>query len=267
MVRARTGLIFSAARAARRSAPRLCCALCVLGSAFTIARTASAYRPFDGTDADVAEEGEFELELGPAHYYRAGSDSFLIAPAAVLNFGILPRVELVFDVKDFVAQRHFGPGSRAALLGTDVLLKWLVREGELQGKSGLSLAFEGGVLTPELGGVSGYGAELTAILSQRWPALTLHFNEQVGLSREHELDLFSSLIAEGPAAWPVRPVSELFVERASVGPLARSLLFGFIWPAASNLGLDSGLRVARENAQRVLEVRLGFTWAIALFGA
>jgi hypothetical protein len=245
----------------------LCCALCALGTAFTIARTASAYRPFDGTDADVAENGQFELELGPAHYYRAGSEVFLIAPAAVLNFGILPRFELVFDVKDFVAQRHAGPGSRAALLGTDALLKWLVREGALQGKPGPSVALEGGVLTPELGGVSGYGAEFSTIFSQRWPALALHFNEQVGLSREHEFDLFSGLIAEGPQAWPVRPVGELFVERTGGGPLTRSLLFGLIWPAAPNLGLDSGLRVARENAQRVLEVRFGFTWALELFGA
>jgi len=264
MVREKTALVSAPAR---RSAARLSSALGALGVAFTIARTASAYRPFDGTDADVAEDGQFELELGPAHYYRAGSDAFLIAPAAVLNFGILPRTELVLDVKDFVAQRHSGPGSRAALLGTDVLLKCVVREGELQGKSGLSVAIEGGVLTPELGGNPGYGAELTAIVSKRWPALALHFNEQVGLSREHELDLFSGLIAEGPRAWPVRPVSEVFVERAGTGPLARSLLLGLIWPAAPNLGLDSGLRVARENAEHVLEVRLGFTWAIDLFGA
>jgi hypothetical protein len=39
----------------------------LLGAAL-IARTASAYRPIDGTDGDVAETGHFELELGPAHF-------------------------------------------------------------------------------------------------------------------------------------------------------------------------------------------------------
>lgn len=30
---------------------------------------AQAYRPFDGTDAEVAALGSFELEMGPAHWY------------------------------------------------------------------------------------------------------------------------------------------------------------------------------------------------------
>ena len=31
---------------------------------------AEAYRPFDGTDAAVAETGEIEIELGPVEYLR-----------------------------------------------------------------------------------------------------------------------------------------------------------------------------------------------------
>jgi hypothetical protein len=34
---------------------------------------AEAYRPFDGTDAAVAETGEMEIELGPVEYLRAGA--------------------------------------------------------------------------------------------------------------------------------------------------------------------------------------------------
>src|SRR5438067_13836162 len=34
-----------------------------------------AYRPFDGTDAAVAETGEGEIELGPVEYLREGSDA------------------------------------------------------------------------------------------------------------------------------------------------------------------------------------------------
>jgi len=39
---------------------------------------AFAYRPFDLTDADVAADGKFELELGISHL-RKGPDKFLIA--------------------------------------------------------------------------------------------------------------------------------------------------------------------------------------------
>jgi len=42
--------------------------------------SAHAYRPFDGTDADVAELGEFELELGPAHVLREGGRTFVTTP-------------------------------------------------------------------------------------------------------------------------------------------------------------------------------------------
>jgi hypothetical protein len=241
------------------------CGVGALCWSLTCARPAHAYRPFDGTDAGVAETGHFELELGPAHYYRAGNDTSLIAPATVLNLGILPRVELVCDFKDFVAEQHYGDGSRASLLGTDLLLKWVAREGELQGKTGLSVAFEGGALTPEFGGVKGFGAQLDGIVSKQWPALTLHFNEQVAVTRSQALDLFSGLILEGPQAWPARPVSELFVERTAYGPVTRSALLGIIWPAAPTLALDTGLRGARENGRAVLEFRLGFTWSIGIW--
>ena len=42
---------------------------------------AAAYRPFDGTDASVADPGAFEIELGPAGLLREGSQRTLIAPA------------------------------------------------------------------------------------------------------------------------------------------------------------------------------------------
>jgi len=229
------------------------------------ARPAFAYRPFDGTDGSVTDTGDFELELGPAHYYRSGGNAFIIAPATVLNLGIAPRFELVSDFKDFIAQRYAGPGSRASVLGTDLLLKAVAREGELQGKTGLSIAFEGGVLTPEFGGVRGFGAQLDGIFSKRWPALALHFNEQVALTRDHRFDAFSGVILVGPEAWPVAPVSELFVERTAFDPVNRSFLLGAIWQAAPGLAVDGGARFAHEQGRAVLEVRFGFTWAIGLW--
>jgi hypothetical protein len=241
------------------------CGLGVLLLSLAFARTASAYRPFDGTDAGVAETGRFELELGPAHYYRTGSDTYLIAPATVLNLGILPRVELVCNINDYIVEQHYGAGSRASLRGTALLLKWVARQGELQGQTGLSIAFEGGALTPELGGERGFGAQLDGIVSKQWPALALHFNEQIAVTRSQQLDVFSGVILDGPQGWPARPVAELYLERTGYGPVIRSALLGMIWPASPSLVLDSGLRGARENGRAALEFRLGFTWAIGVW--
>jgi hypothetical protein len=42
---------------------------------------AEAYRPFDGTDAAVAETGEMEIELGPVESLREGAVRTLLAPS------------------------------------------------------------------------------------------------------------------------------------------------------------------------------------------
>jgi hypothetical protein len=36
------------------------------------------YRPFDGTDAAVAETGEMEIELGPVESLRQGAERALL---------------------------------------------------------------------------------------------------------------------------------------------------------------------------------------------
>src|SRR5262249_29742265 len=61
-----------------------------------VAAPAHAYRPFDQTDAAVSELHEFELELGPVGYtHDAAGGAY--TPGFILNYGIVPRVELVFD--------------------------------------------------------------------------------------------------------------------------------------------------------------------------
>jgi len=60
------------------------------------AAPAFAYRPFDGTDAAVTEPGQAEVELQPAGRLQEGSQSFLVAPGIVINFGVVKGLELVF---------------------------------------------------------------------------------------------------------------------------------------------------------------------------
>jgi hypothetical protein len=230
---------------------------------------AKAYRPFDGTDGDVAERGSFELEMGPVHYYRRAGQNYLIAPATVLNFGIFADTELVFDFENTLASGALAGRPRLALLGTDVFLKHVLRKGILQEASGLSIAVEFGPLTPEIHGTNAFGASANLILSYRWDFATLHFNELSEYSREHELVVFSGVIAEGPRAWPVRPVTEIFYEqplhpehRESRLAVERTLsgLVGFIWPVRTWFALDLAVRGAKVGDESESEVRFGFTW-------
>jgi len=56
-----------------------------------------AYRPFDGTDAAVADLGEAEVELQPAGAQWSRGQNLLIAPAVVYNYGFLKDWEAVLE--------------------------------------------------------------------------------------------------------------------------------------------------------------------------
>src|SRR5207244_3681390 len=66
---------------------------------------ARAYRPFNSTDAAVAEKGQVEIELGPFGLVQEGSDRWLVAPSVILNWGFADRWELVLEARHFV---HLG---------------------------------------------------------------------------------------------------------------------------------------------------------------
>src|SRR5215831_4061249 len=98
---------------------------------------AHAYRPFDGTDAAVADPGEVEVELQPAGPRYEGASRTLVAPAAVLNFGLSEGWEAVFEGQGETPLSGSGP---ANLTAAAALLKHVVIPGSLQGKSGPSVA-------------------------------------------------------------------------------------------------------------------------------
>lgn len=218
-----------------------------------------AYRPFDGTDAAVADPGGFELELGPAGLRRDDSGKTVVAPAAVLNLGIFKNWEAVLEGQgETPVSPHRG---RAGLLDNGFLLKGVLREGVLQGQSGPSIATEAGALLPEIHGNSGTGASWAAILSQRWfDAVTTHLNGQVALTRDHHAEYFLGTIVEGPFEWPVRPVGEVFYARdLGTSEATVSGLVGAIWQVKDTLSADFGIREARTADRPVTEIRLGFT--------
>jgi hypothetical protein len=245
---------------------RLCKVAWAAAALVLVPSRAEAYRPFDGTDADVAATGVFELELGPVQYYRLGSQNYLVAPALVLNLGIVERTELVIDAQQYIA---LGPldadASRVSLLGDDVLAKHVFREGTLQGETGVSVAAEGGVLTPEVNGSTGVGASLDVIVSYQGSWGMVHWNEWFQLTREHDADLFTGVILEGPHGWTVRPVAEFFYDQDFAVDQTASALVGAIWTVRDSLAFDVGLRGAREGSDYAVEGRLGLTWALPLW--
>ncbi len=225
--------------------------------------SALAYRPFDGTDAAVADPGQVEIELGPAGYLEAGSDRALIAPALVLNYGIAPRWEVVLQGGLSRSLAPDGPG--ASLTGSALFLKTVWREGSLQEKSGASIATEFGFLLPDINnGSSSVGVGANTIISQRWPELTVHVNAGVALTRQQFADIALSTIVEGPRDWPVRPVVELFYEHDYGGTETGSALAGAIWQVRESVALDVGLRGGWVNGQPLKEVRAGITFAFGL---
>jgi len=225
---------------------------------------AAAYRPFDGTDAAVVDKGVLEIELGPVGYLREASAEFVIAPAIVLNWGLSSRWEVVLEGANVLAADDVPGRSSLALEDTGLFLKGVLREGSLQGASGPSIATEFGVLLPTISGEPGTGLEALFIVSQRWDALTVHLNGAIARTRSKRQGLFGGIILEGPQAWAVRPVAEVFVASEGGAPSVKSALAGAIWNVRDGLSVDVGFRYAWQGHESGVEVRGGFSWAFSL---
>jgi hypothetical protein len=224
--------------------------------------TAEAYRPFDGTDAAVAETGEVEIELGPIEYLREGADRTLLAPDVKINYGFTPGWEVSLEGEVSHGLTAGIPGT--SLVEGQALLKGVLREGSLQEKPGPSIATEFGILLPGVGDEHGTGAILNGIVSQRWNWGTAHFNAQIALTREQHADYFLDTILEGPHDWAVRPVFEIFYERDISQFQTRSALIGAIWQVQDNIAVDFGLRGALVNNHTVGQIRAGVTFAFGV---
>jgi hypothetical protein len=219
---------------------------------------ALAYRPFEGTDAAVAEKGKMEIEMQPAGAFRDASGTTLVAPAARFNYGLTETWEAVLEGQ---VETPLSPSGPSTLRAAGAFLKGVLREGSLQDKSGISVATEFGVLLPDSRGDSGLGASLAGIVSQRWGWGAVHLNGQAELTRDHRADLFIGAIFEGPAKWTVRPVGEVFYEREFGKAETVSGLVGLIWQVREDLAFDAGIRHAVTNGHGLNEVRAGVTFS------
>jgi hypothetical protein len=240
------------------SCARKACLVALFSSGILLgSRDASAYRPFDLTDAAVADVNEFETELGPIEFRHDDSGLTLIVPAVVLNYGFAKDWELVLEGK---AEHPLGEDGGSRLRDDALSLKGVLREGVLQGKSGPSVATEFGVLLPEINGTARVGAGWAGIISDRWSWGTMHFNFGAALTREQHGDVLVGTIVEGPHDWKIRPVAEVRYEREFDVRETFSGLVGAIWQARDNLSFDFGVRQAWVNGRPNTEIRAGLTF-------
>ena len=239
--------------------------ICAALVAAACSTSAQAYRPFDGTDASVAEPGLFELELGTFGYVRQGAARSVVAPAVVGNIGFEGDTELVLEGRVNRLMGDIDAGYRTSLGDTALSLKHVLRKGSLQdGGSGVSIAAECGVLLKEVHGLTGTGASCAGIASQRFDAAAVHLNLALTRTREHTEARLLDMIVEGQGESPVRPVMELFVERDNAGAHTASALVGMIWKHSEELSFDAGLRRARSDGEKLTELRVGLTWSYAM---
>ncbi len=242
----------------------------LLGFVFVLGgfQHAFAYRPFDSSDAAVADLGELEIAFGPAGFRRTESERTLIAPAYAFSYGFAKNWQVGLEGQ---GEHPLAPAddTRSRLVGNAVSLKGVLQEGVLQDKTGPSVATAFGVLLPGVHDERGYGANWLGIVSQRWSWGTIHFNVGAELTREQHGDVSVGTIIEGPFDWKIRPVAEVRYDSEFNTRETFSGLVGLIWKVSDKLSFDVGLRHAwitdeiDSSHHRETEIRAGLTFAFS----
>jgi hypothetical protein len=238
----------------------------LIGAAAIIAvlvTPALAYRPFDGTDAAVANLNEVEIEFQPFGWQRDGQQKTLIMPGMRFNWGFADRWELVAEGQ---FERPLTPSGPSSFSATGMFLKYVVKPGVLQDQAGLSVATEFGPLLPEINGDRGTGFSWAGIVSQRGDWGAVHLNVEANLTRDQQAEAFLGVIVEGPTKWTVRPVIEVFYDKVWRDAETWSGLAGAIWQVRDNLSFDAAFRHATVNGHPVEEIRAGLTFAFEAGG-
>ena len=226
--------------------------------ATTSVAPALAYRPFDGTDAAVADVGEVEIEFQPIGAIRAAGTTKGLSDG-IFNYGFAERWELVLQG----TAQPTPEGAAPISVPNGAFLKYVLQPGVLQDKKGPSIATEFGPLLPEAGG-SGMGFSWTGIVSQRWAWGTVHLNTEANLTPDQHGELFFDVIIEGPNKWKVRPVFEVYSDSVVNVSQTFSALAGAIWQVNDKLSFDVGFRYASVDGRPVSELRAGMTFGFPL---
>jgi hypothetical protein len=241
---------------------RCCSILACLGlAALCMASPARAFRPFDGTDAGVAEPGAVEIEAGVGRLHEGMSRSYS-APELVGTLGVGGDSEIGLEGRLARQLVDTSARPRTSIGDTGLMFKHVFRHGVLQGAQGVSLAAECGVLLPEVHADSGSGLTCTGAASNRSGEFDWHLNAGLTRTRDHTTTHSIGVIVQGPQAWTLRPATELRTERDTSGAWAYSALFGAVYRKSDALQFDIALRFGRTSDGKLDEIRVGLTWSL-----
>ena len=229
----------------------------LIASALAWPIEAMAYRPFDSTDAAVAEVGEWEIELAPFNWRHNDDGVQWTAPAAIVNYGFAQDWELVVEGRNTVFDRGGDELSDVA-----ASLKTVFQEGSLQDKPGVSLGSEFSVLLPGIRADDGAGLAFAMLASDKKEWGAWHFNIGPMLTRDGSGGMFAGAILEGPESWPIRPVAEVRYEKTFGGEELIAYLGGVIIPVRDGLAFDIAFRHTRQGGRPDEQLRAGITFGL-----
>lgn len=228
-----------------------------------IAGVASAYRPFDLTDADVATRHHFEIELGPAEFVKVDAERSIRAPNLTLNYGLATGRELVLEGANHVSLESTPDEPRMKLEGLAFAMKQVMRRGSLQDEPGPSIAMEDAILFPERG-EKHLGAAVNLIASSASKRGSAHFNIEAERLPEGRNAGSAGLIFESSDHFGVAPAIELRIEAVDGGLPEESTILGLIYVPGRETECDVALRLARSGDERIFEIRAGVTWQVSV---
>jgi hypothetical protein len=220
---------------------------------------ALAYRPFVSTDAAVSDPREFEVEFGYFTLERTGRDNTITTPAVVLNYGFTKNWEAV-------AEFHLQVSPELEVTDPGLFLKWVLKEGVLQEKEGVSIAIEAGLLLPStVSHEHDLGVQATGVVSGKVAPVTLHVNGGGGLDRDNRGFVSWGVIGELPVHRKLWLAAEVNGTATQGQRPNNSGLVGVRWqPTSKNLVLDAGVRRGFGGAAPDWQFTLGLTFGFSL---
>lgn len=221
---------------------------------------AFAYRPFVSTDAAVADEHTWDIELGFVNLSQEDGQTTVATPSLRVNYGLRKNWEVVGEAD--VQMYQEGPDRDSELREPGLSLKGVVREGVLQHQQGPSVALESGILLPStVRGEGRTGFEGLGVVSGRLFDVVYHLNLGGELDR-HELNPNGlwGVIIEYPFEGKIRLVGEVtgVVKRRDVPE--NSGLLGII-VEVGRVDVDVGVRAGLSAAAPDWGVTSGITFS------
>ncbi|MBX3271133.1 MAG: hypothetical protein KF729_12780 [Sandaracinaceae bacterium] len=222
------------------------------------AGSARAYL-IDLNDARVTDPGRMEIEFQPAGYYMTllgEEERYLIAPSMQWSIGLATDWDLLHLTRGYVRlddadeppysiQEHFVAVRR-------MLVNGAYNDDELEGPS---LALQIGVYIPGALGPDNFGSSVAILFGWGTDAGSFHANVWLTYTQYETIDVFSTVMYEGPPDWPLRPTAELYLDVDDGQPYASGLV-GALLDITDDFLLQAGVRVGGWEDYADLEIRL-----------